>query len=73
MNEKIIELEEYKNLIENKKGLDNGVKTVDDLSLEELEDVNKLYTGEVSKLSARFLKKYLTRWGRCTIILLVSL
>lgn len=51
MNEKIIELEEYKNLIENKKGLDNGVKTVDDLSLEELEDVNKLYTGEVSKLS----------------------
>ena len=51
MNEKIIELEEYKNLIENKKGLDNCVKTVDDLSLEELEDVNKLYTGEVSKLS----------------------
>lgn len=51
MNEKIIELEEYKNLIENKKGLDNGTKTLDKLSLEELEDVNKLYAGEISKLS----------------------
>ena len=51
MNEKIIELEEYKNLVENKNGLDNGTKTMDELSLEELEDVNKLYIGEVSKLS----------------------
>lgn len=51
MNEKIIELEEYKNLIENKKGLDNGTKTLDKLSLEELEDVNKLYAEEISKLS----------------------
>ena len=50
MKEKIIELEEYKKLVENKNGLDNGTKTMDDLSLEELEDVNKLYTGEVSKL-----------------------
>ena len=51
MNEKIIELEEYKNLVENKNGFDNGTKTMDELSLEELEDVNKLYIGEVSKLS----------------------
>ena len=51
MNDKIIELEEYKNLIENKSGLDNGTKNIDDLSLEELEGVNKLYKDEVSKLA----------------------
>lgn len=51
MNDKIIELKEYKNIIENKKELDNKVKTVDDLSLEELENVSNLYQKEVSKLS----------------------
>ena len=51
MNDDIIELKEYKNIIENKKELDNKVKTVDDLSLEELEDVSNLYQNEVSKLS----------------------
>ena len=51
MNDEIIELKEYKNIIENKKELDNKVKTVDDLSLEELEDVSNLYQNEVSKLS----------------------
>ena len=51
MNDKIIELKEYKNIIENKKELDNKVKTVDDLSLEKLEDVSNLYQNEVSKLS----------------------
>ena len=51
MNDKIIELKEYKIIIENKKELDNKVKTVDDLSLEELEDVSNLYQKEVYKLS----------------------
>jgi len=51
MNDRIIELKEYKNIIENKKELDNKVKTVDDLSLEELEDVSNLYQNEISKLS----------------------
>ena len=51
MNEKIVELEEYKNLLENKNGLDNGTKNIDDLSLEELEDVNKLYIHEVFSLA----------------------
>ena len=50
MNDKIIELKEYKNIIENKKELDNKVKTVDDLSLEELEGVRFLYAKEVIKL-----------------------
>ena len=51
MNDKVIELEEYKNLIQNKNDLDNKIKEIDDLSLEELEDLSKLYKGEVSKLS----------------------
>lgn len=51
MNKKIVELEEYKNLLENKNGLDNGTKNIDDLSLEELEDVNKLYIHEVFSLA----------------------
>ena len=51
MNDKIIELEEYKKLIENKNGLDNGTTCVDNLSLEELEDVNKLHLKEVYKIA----------------------
>lgn len=51
MNDKIVELEEYKNMINNKNDLDNGIITLDDLSLEEIEDVSKLYGSEVSKLS----------------------
>lgn len=50
MNEKIVELEEYKNLLENKNGLDNGTKNIDELSLEELEDINELYIQEISSL-----------------------
>lgn len=51
MNDKIIEFKEYKTLFETKKSLDNKTKTVEDLSLEELEDVSNLYKGEISKLS----------------------
>lgn len=51
MNDRIIELEEYKNMINNKKNLDNKTITLDELSLEEIEDVNKLYKSEVTKLS----------------------
>lgn len=51
MNDKIGELEEYKTMINNKKNLDNKTISLDELPLEELEDLNKLYRGEVSKLS----------------------
>lgn len=50
MNDKIVELEEYKTIINNKKNLDNKTISLDELSLEELEDLNKLYRGEVSNL-----------------------
>ena len=51
MNDKIVELEEYRTMINNKKNLDNKTISLDELPLEELEDLNKLYRGEVSKLS----------------------
>ena len=51
MNDKIVELEEYKTMINNKKNLDNKTISLDELALEELEDLNKLYRGEVSTLS----------------------
>ncbi len=51
MNDKIVELEEYKTMINNKKNLDNKTINLDELPLEELEDLNKLYRGEISKLS----------------------
>ncbi len=51
MNDKIVELEEYKTMINNKKNLDNKTISLDELPLEELEDLNKLYRGEVSELS----------------------
>lgn len=51
MNDKIVGLEEYKTMINNKKNLDNKTISLDELPLEELEDLNKLYRGEVSKLS----------------------
>lgn len=51
MNDKIVELGEYKTMINNKKNLDNKTISLDELPLEELEDLNKLYRGEVSTLS----------------------
>lgn len=50
MNDKIVELEEYKTMINNKNNLDNKTISLDELPLEELEDLNKLYRGEVSNL-----------------------
>jgi predicted DNA-binding protein YlxM (UPF0122 family) len=51
MNDNIIELEEYKQALDNKRKLDLKEITLDDLSLEEIEAVNKLYREEISKLS----------------------
>ena len=51
MDDKIIELEEYRDTINNKTGLDNGTISLDELSLEEIEDVGVLYRSEVSKLA----------------------
>ena len=47
MNDKIVELEEYKGTINNKKVLDNGTITIDELSLEEMEEVSVLHKSKV--------------------------
>lgn len=51
MTDKITELEEYKKMAKIKKDLDNKTLSLNELSLEEIEDVNKLYSSEVYKLS----------------------
>ena len=47
MNNKIIDLEKYKTNLQNKKELDNGNITLDELSIEELDGVSKLYKDEI--------------------------
>ena len=51
MTNKITELEEYKKMAKIKKDLDNKTLSLNELSLEEIEDVNKIYSSEVYKLS----------------------
>ncbi len=46
---------EYKQSLENKRDLDNKTKTLDDLSLEEIEDVNKLYRIEIEQLNKELI------------------
>ena len=48
MNDKIVELEEYKTMINNKKNLDNKTINLDELPLEELEDLNNFLETEPS-------------------------
>lgn len=51
MNNKIIELEKYKQDIQNKNNLDNKSITLDELSIEELDGVGKLYRDEIKYLT----------------------
>lgn len=51
MKNSVILLEEYKRNLINKKKLDNGSITVDDLSLEELDGVSSLYVSEIKNLT----------------------
>ena len=51
MSDKIIKLEEYRNNLQNKIDLDNNNITIDELSLEEIEGVNKLYKMEIKELT----------------------
>ena len=51
MNNKIIELEEYKQDIQNKNNLDNKSITLDELTIEELDGVSKLYRNEIKYLT----------------------
>lgn len=48
MNDNVIDLDEYRNAIRNKTELDNGTKRIEEFTLEELEDINKIYKKEIS-------------------------
>ena len=51
MNNKIIELEKYKRDVQNKNNLDNKSITLEELSIEELDGVSKLYKNEIKTLT----------------------
>ena len=51
MDKRIIELEKYKRDIENKKDIDNNDITLEELSIDELESITKLYKDEIKYLS----------------------
>ena len=51
MKENTIDLEEYKRLLDIKKKLDNKEITTNELSLEDIETLNKLYMNEIKQLT----------------------
>ena len=51
MKNSIILLEEYKRNLTNKKNLDNGIVSLEDLSLEELDGVSSLYISEIKNIN----------------------
>ena len=55
----IIELEEYKRILELKNKLDNGEITNDNIELNDLDKINEIYAFEVRKLEGKIneLKK----------------
>lgn len=55
----IIELEEYKRILDLKTKLDNGEITNDNIELDDLEKINEMYTYEVKELNEKIneLKK----------------
>jgi len=57
MKNSIIHLEEYKRDLTNKKELDSGNITLEDLSLEELEGVSTLYKHEIKSIQSAIEQK----------------
>ena len=57
MKNSIIYLEEYKKDLTNKKGLDSGNISLEDLSLEELEGVSSLYISELKSIQREIEQK----------------
>ena len=56
IDEKIIDFESRKEAIENKEAIDNGTKTLDYLTLEQIEDVGELYKLEIRTLAEEIKK-----------------
>ena len=52
----IIELEEYKRILDLKNKLDNGEITSDNIELYDLEKINEMYTYEVKELNEKIIE-----------------
>ena len=57
MDNKIVELEKYKKDIQNKNNLHNKSITLEELSIEELDGVSKLYRSEIKYLTEDIKKR----------------
>lgn len=57
MDNKIIYLQDYKNLLELQKKYEDGLITEDDMTLEEMDALHKLYLGQIKELRETLSRK----------------
>jgi len=61
MEDKIIFIEDYKHLLKLKEDYENGLITEDDMTLEEMEALHKIYSKEIKDLRETLTKKLLQK------------
>ena len=57
MDNKILYLDEYKRLLELQKQYEDGVITEKDMTLEDMEAINKIYSSQIKELRETLSKK----------------
>ena len=57
MDNKILYLEDYKRLLELQKQYEDGVITEKDMTLEDMEAINKIYSSQIKELRETLSKK----------------
>ena len=57
MDNKIVYLEEYKRLLEIQKQYEDGIITEKDITLEDMEAINKIYSNQIKELRETLSKK----------------
>ena len=57
MDNKIIYLEDYKELLELQQKYEDGLITYDDMTLDEMDKLHKLYLGQIKNLRETLSKK----------------
>ena len=57
MDNKIIYLQDYKNLLELQKKYEDGLINEDDMTLEEMDALHKLYLGQIKELRETLSRK----------------
>lgn len=61
MNDNILYLENYKKLLELQKQYEDGIITEDDMTLDEMDALHKLYLGQIKELRGILSKKMLKK------------